>query len=220
MKCRGVSPRNFAEKTLAEISDLYFSPRKILFRARGVLRRNAKRSFFLGLICRSNFGEIDVAPAKNWKMTVNKVEKWQKLTAGFNANHKHIFKPWKKDVKSCIKIGMKLELRSQGTHCLYTFIESEFTKVKKWQKLNQGLYPNHMLISRPWRKHVQRLKKIGIKFYEDLRSQGTHCLFIFIESEGRNDKVHKVEKVIKNKARIISKPHAHLQTMGKTCAKF
>ena len=35
-----------------------------------------------------------------------------------------------------------------------------------------------------------------------------------------NDKVHKVEKVTKINARIISKPHAHLQTMEKTCAKF
>ena len=33
-------------------------------------------------------------------------------------------------------------------------------------------------------------------------------------------KVRKVEKVTKINARIISKPHAHLQTMEKTCAKF
>ena len=50
VKFRGVSPRNVAEKTLGEISDFYFSPRKQLFRARGVPRRNAKkkRAFFLG----------------------------------------------------------------------------------------------------------------------------------------------------------------------------
>ena len=67
---------------------------------------------------RSNFGEVDVAPAKNWK--VNKVEKWQKLTAGLNPNHMHIFKPWKKDVQICMKKGFKgyKELRLQGTHCL------------------------------------------------------------------------------------------------------
>ena len=48
-KCRGESPRNFAEKTLGEISDFYFPPRKKLFRARGVPRRNAKkRAVFLG----------------------------------------------------------------------------------------------------------------------------------------------------------------------------
>ena len=48
---------------------------------------------------RSNFGEVDVAPAKNDK--ANKVEKWQKLTAGLNPNHMHIFKPWK---KRCAKL--------------------------------------------------------------------------------------------------------------------
>ena len=47
---------------------------------------------------RSNFGEVDVAPAKNDK--VNKVEKWQKLTAELNPNHKHIFEPWKKMCKT------------------------------------------------------------------------------------------------------------------------
>ena len=44
----GVSPRNFVEKIFGEISDFYFSPRKKLFRARGVPRRNAKKEFFLG----------------------------------------------------------------------------------------------------------------------------------------------------------------------------
>ena len=53
------------------------------------------------------------------------------------------------------------------------------TNWKKWQKLIQGLYPNHMHISRPWRKHVQSFKKIGIKLYEELRSQGTVNHFIF-----------------------------------------
>ena len=48
----------------------------------------------------------------------------------------HIFKPWKKDVQSCIKTGMKLykELRLQGNHCLYTFIESEDRNEKKRKK--------------------------------------------------------------------------------------
>ena len=58
-------------------------------------------------------------------------------------------------------------------------------KMEKGQKLIQELYPNHMHISRPWRKHVQSFKKIGIKLYEALRSQGTHCLYTFIESEVR-----------------------------------
>ena len=61
----------------------------------------------------------------------------------------------------------------------------KFAKWKKWQKLMQGLYPNHMHIFRPWRNHVQGLKKIGIKFYEELRSQGIQCLYTFIESEFR-----------------------------------
>ena len=42
-KCRGVSPRTFAEKTLGEIIHFKFSPRKILFRARGETR---KKEFF------------------------------------------------------------------------------------------------------------------------------------------------------------------------------
>ena len=78
----------------------------------------------------------------------------------------------------------------------------------------QGLDADHMHIFRPWRKHVQSFKKIGIKLYEELRSQGTHCLYIEI------DKVHKVEKVIKNNPTIISKPHAYPHTMKKTSAKF
>ena len=43
----------------------------------------------------------------------------------------------KKDVQSCIKTDMKLykELRLQGNHCLYTFIESE---VRKWQSSQSG----------------------------------------------------------------------------------
>ena len=54
----------------------------------------------------------------------------------------------------------------------------------------------------------------------ELRLQYNHCLYTFIESEVRNDKVHKVKKVTKINSRIISKPRAHLQTMAKTCAKF
>ena len=43
---RGVSPRNFAEKTLVEIIHFYFSPRKKLFHATCVPRRNAKEELF------------------------------------------------------------------------------------------------------------------------------------------------------------------------------
>ena len=45
----------------------------------------------------------------------------------------------------------------------------------------QVLYPNLMHIFRPWRKHVQSFKKIGIKLYEELHSQGTHCLYSDVE---------------------------------------
>ena len=64
------------------------------------------------------------------KIENDKLPKWksdkQKLTAGLNPNHMQIFK----DMQSCIKIGVELykELRLQGTHCLYTFIESEVRK--------------------------------------------------------------------------------------------
>ena len=67
---------------------------------------------------------------------------------------------------------------------------------------------------------MQRCIKIGMELYEELRSQGTHCLYTFIVLRSENDKVHKVEKVAKIKSRIISKPHVPLQTMAKTCAKF
>ena len=67
---------------------------------------------------------------------------------------------------------------------------------------------------------MQTCIKTGMKLYKELRLQDNHCLYTFIESEVRNDKVHKVEKVTKINSRIISKPHAHLKTMAKTCAKF
>ena len=57
----------------------------------------------------------------------------------------------------------------------------KFTKWKKWRKFRQGLYLIHMHIFRPWRKHVQSFKKVGIKLYEELRSEGTHCLYIEVE---------------------------------------
>ena len=73
---------------------------------------------------------------------------------------------------------------------------------------------NLKIISKP-HAHLQTLEKCdksfqktGIKLYEELRSQGTHCLYTFIESE------------VRKYARIISKAHAHCQTMEKICAKF
>ena len=77
-----------------------------------------------------------------------------------------------------------------------------------------------MHISRPWQKHVQSFIKIGIKLYEELRSQGTYCLYTFIESEVRKWQSSQSGKSEKNESTIISKTHAYLQTIGKTCAKF
>ena len=105
-------------------------------------------------------------------------------------------------------------------HRIWGQKSTKFTKRKKWQKLIQGLYPNHMHISRPWRKHVQSFKKISIKLYEELCSQGTHYRNIFIESEVRKWQSSQSGKSNKNYCNIISKPCAHLQTMEKTCAKF
>ena len=146
-----------------------------------------------------------------WHLRKNeKITKWQKLTAGLNPNHMHIFKPWKKDVQSCIKIVMKLykELRLQGTHCLYTSIESEVRKWQKFtkcQKLIQGVYPNHMHIFRPWKKHVQSLKKISINCMKSCAHK-VPTVYTFIESEVRKGQSSQSEKVTKINARIISKP--------------
>ena len=85
---------------------------------------------------RSNFGEVDVAPAKIWNDKVNKVTKINSRIKSKPHAHAH-FKPWKKDVQSCLKLSMKLykELRLEGTHCLYTFLQSE---VRKWQSSQSG----------------------------------------------------------------------------------
>ena len=50
-----------------------------------------------------------------------------------------------------------------------------------------------MHIFKPWGKHVQSFKKIGIKLYEELLSQGTHCLYTEVEKRlssqsGKSDK--------------------------------
>ena len=87
---------------------------------------------------------------------------------------------------------------------------TKFTKWKKWQKLIQGLYPNHMHISRPWRKNVQSFKKISIKLHEELRSQGTHCHNIFIESEVRKWQNSQSGKSNKNKCKDYIQNHMHI----------
>ena len=59
----------------------------------------------------------------------------------------------------------------------------------------------------PWRKYVQRFKKTGIKLYEELQLQSTHCLYIWGQKMTKFTKEKK-----KTNARILSKAHAHLQT--------
>ena len=54
-------------------------------------------------------------------------------------------------------------------------------EVEKVIKIKQGLYRNHMHTFRPLRKHVQNFKKIGIKLYEEMNLQGTHCLYIEVK---------------------------------------
>ena len=73
---------------------------------------------------------------------------------------------------------------------------TKFAKWKKYKKkiIMQGLYPNHIHIFRlfrPWRKYAQSFKKIGIKLYEELRSQGTHCLYIEGEKSSQSGKSDK-----------------------------
>ena len=55
---------------------------------------------------------------------------------------------------------------------------TKLKKNKKVTKIWQGLYKKHVHIFRLWRKHVQSSKKISTKLYEELCSQGTHCLYI------------------------------------------
>ena len=53
-----------------------------------------------------------------------------------------------------------------------------------------------------------------------MRTQGTHYPFTLIVKSQKNGYVQLAKKVIKNNLRIISKPHAYLQTMYKTPVKF
>ena len=68
---------------------------------------------------------------------------------------------------------------------------------------------------------MQSCIKTGMKLYKELPLQGNHCLYTFTESEVRNDKVHKVEKVTKINSRIISKPwQKHVQSFIKIGIKL
>ena len=65
-------------------------------------------------------------------------------------------------------------------------------------------------------KTCGKLKTIGIKLYEELHCQGTHCQYF----EVKKWLVHKAEKKKKKNLTIISKPHAHPDIMKETPAKF
>ena len=139
----------------------------------------------------------------------------------------HIFKPWKKDVQSCIKICMKLykELCLQryplSIQLIISYnLRSENDKVHKVEKVTKI---NSRIISKP-HAYLQTMEKTCAKFQKvRYKIVGRVALTIYKLSENlrsENYKVHKVEKVTKIKARIISKSRAHLQTMENTCAKF
>ena len=119
---------------------------------------------------------------------------------------------------------------------------TKFTKWKKWQKIISQLYSNHMHILIPWRKRTQSFIKIGIKLYEELGSQSTHCLYTFMIwgqemtkfikwknrsnfgevdfAPAKTDKVNKVEKWQKLTAGL-NPNHMHIfKPWKKRCAKL
>ena len=58
-------------------------------------------------------------------------------------------------------------------------------KVEKVTKINSRIISKPHAYLQNIARNVQSFKKIGIKLYVELRSQGTHCLYTFIESEVR-----------------------------------
>ena len=59
-----------------------------------------------------------------------------------------------------------------------------------------------------------------MKLLEELRTQGTHCPFTFIVKMPEKWLRSNCKKVTKINLRIISKPHAYLQSMDTTSVKF
>ena len=98
-----------------------------------------------------------------WDQKMTKFVKWKKVTKlmqGLHPNHMHISRPWKKHVQSFKKIGVKLyDELSQHFHRLWGQKMTKFPKWKKWQKLMQGLHPNHMHIRIPWIKTCTTFQK-------------------------------------------------------------
>ena len=78
---RRVSPRNFAEKTLGEISDfLFFSAKKKKkkkIRARGVPRRNAKKELFSWAdLCIAPVQEQTTSWGQHFYININLLSLW------------------------------------------------------------------------------------------------------------------------------------------------
>ena len=158
-----------------------------------------------------------------------KWKKWQNIISQLYLNHIHILIPWRKHMQSFKTIGTILleELRSQDTQGKCWRMDgrmTKFAKWKKWQKLMQRLYSNHMHIFRPWRKHVQSFKKIGIKLYEQLHSQVTHCLYIEVKKMTKFTKWKKWPKIISqlypNHMHILIPWRKHVQSFKKIGTKL
>ena len=71
-------------------------------------------------------------------------------------------------------------------------------EVEKVTKINSRIISKPHAHLKTMEKHVKSFKKISIKLYEELRSQGTHCLYTFIESEVRKWQSSQSGKSVKN----------------------
>ena len=69
-------------------------------------------------------------------------------------------------------------------------------------------------------KDVQSCIKISMNCIRSCAYKVPIVYTLSYNLRSENDKVHKVANVTKINSRIISKPHAYLQTMEKTSAKF
>ena len=116
-------------------------------------------------------------------------------------------------------------MRTQGTHYPFTLIVK---MPEKWISSTYGKSDknNLRIISKP-HAYLQTMYKSLVKFQRnqhktvgELRTHGTHYLFTLIVKTPKNGLVQTAEKVAKNNLRVISKPHAYLQTMTKTSEKF
>ena len=72
--------------------------------------------------------------------------------------------------------------------------KTKFTKQKKWEKIFKVLYPNHMPIFIPCKKHLHSFKSIGGKLLEESRPQDTLCLYTLIAFHVKFTQQKKWEK--------------------------